>query len=221
VLIDEYSSSVPVKTQIAIVAMPTAICKIQCSEFILKRERFLPHAISALVLLLLFCPPVAAEAVRLVDAAECRRFQPLELPVRSLRLRLDAQVIEIKVEHATWNIERNQGLQCRAELPTGNGMLFSFARPTETVFWMFNTYIPLDILYLDRDLGIVGYSRMTPCPRPAGYGDMAWKRHCLRIASARYRSSSPYSHALELPAGWLAGQDWPMERINEIAIEWD
>jgi hypothetical protein len=51
--------------------------------------------------------------------------------------------------------ERRQGLMHIKSLPKGSGMLFVFGKETEANFWMKNTYLSLDILFIDRNFRIV------------------------------------------------------------------
>jgi uncharacterized membrane protein (UPF0127 family) len=55
------------------------------------------------------------------------------------------------VEMATTEAERQQGLMNRKSLPEGQGMLFDFQRDQEVGFWMKNTYIPLDMIFIRSD----------------------------------------------------------------------
>jgi uncharacterized membrane protein (UPF0127 family) len=55
------------------------------------------------------------------------------------------------VELATTEAERERGLMFRRELPQGQGMLFDFKRDQEVAFWMHNTYISLDMLFIRSD----------------------------------------------------------------------
>jgi len=55
------------------------------------------------------------------------------------------------VEIADNDAERARGLMYRKDLPEGRGMLFDFKREQETGFWMKNTYIPLDMIFIRAD----------------------------------------------------------------------
>ena len=52
------------------------------------------------------------------------------------------------VEIAQNDAERSKGLMYRKELPEGQGMLFDFHTDQEVAFWMENTYIPLDMIFI-------------------------------------------------------------------------
>ena len=123
------------------------------------------------------------------------------------------------VEVADEARERQQGLMCRQIVPYGTGMLFVFETERSLSFWMFNTYAPLDIVYLDESRNVVRAVRMEPCPRPEGADHVAWRSTCT-AASGGYGSGGAALYALELPAGWLASVGLELENLEGVEVSW-
>ena len=94
--------------------------------------------------------------------------------------------ISINVEIADNDELRNRGLMFRNELPSEKGMLFVFPDSKKRAFWMKNTYIPLDIAYIDSR-GIINEIYTM---KPLDY-------------SIIYNSIKPARYALEVNAGWF------------------
>jgi len=72
-----------------------------------------------------------------------------------------ADIVTIDVEIADEEPERIQGLMYRDSMAENQGMLFLFPREEPMAFWMKNTRIPLDIIYLNADRKIVDIVRDT------------------------------------------------------------
>jgi uncharacterized membrane protein (UPF0127 family) len=70
--------------------------------------------------------------------------QPLEIASKN-------GVHSFAVEMAVTPDEQSKGLMFRKELPEGQGMLFDFRRDQEATFWMKNTYVPLDMIFIRAD----------------------------------------------------------------------
>ena len=65
------------------------------------------------------------------------------------------------VEVVDNDADRAKGLMYRKELPEGRGMLFDFHREQEVSFWMQNTYIPLDMVFIRGDGRILRIAENT------------------------------------------------------------
>ncbi|MGB3316307.1 MAG: DUF192 domain-containing protein [Albidovulum sp.] len=66
-------------------------------------------------------------------------------------LRWDGGSARFAVEIADDGAERAQGLMNRTTLPSGAGMLFIYEQPQTVAFWMKNTLIPLDMIFVGAD----------------------------------------------------------------------
>jgi len=94
-------------------------------------------------------------------------------------------VVEVRVEVVSTPEALAHGLMYRSELADGHGMLFVFPEESDHRFWMKNTLIPLDMIFIGADGTIVGIHRdATPLSTaPVGVG-------------------RPSRYVLEVPGGW-------------------
>lgn len=92
---------------------------------------------------------------------------------------------KVEVELAVDPASRERGLMYRTGMPEDAGMLFSWPEERVRSFWMHNTCIPLDMLFIDAQGFIVGILEQVPT-----MNDESRSIPC------------PAAHVLELNAGW-------------------
>jgi uncharacterized membrane protein (UPF0127 family) len=86
---------------------------------------------------------------------------------------------------------RAQGLMYRESVPSGTGMLFVYRQSGEYGFWMKNTYIPLDMIWMDETGQVVALHenvppcRADPCP---GYNPGTTARYILELAAGEAKA---------------------------------
>ncbi len=74
------------------------------------------------------------------------------------------------VEIADDDAERSRGLMFREEMAEGHGMLFLFDPPRPVSFWMRNTPLPLDLIFIDpqgRVLNVLQGEPFSDAPIPS------------------------------------------------------
>ena len=88
-----------------------------------------------------------------VLAACVARGQSAEVTFKrsSLVIETSAREIKFDVEVALNDAERSQGLMFRKKLEPYEGMLFDFFQEAPVSFWMKNTLIPLDMIFIAAD----------------------------------------------------------------------
>jgi len=94
------------------------------------------------------------------------------------------------IEIAEDEASRQHGLMDRTKMDDDHGMLFIFQDDAPRGFWMKNTKIPLDMIFLDADRKIVS---VTHGAEP-----------CVTERCPAYMSGAPARYVLELNAGQAA-----------------
>jgi uncharacterized membrane protein (UPF0127 family) len=70
--------------------------------------------------------------------------------------------MKLRVELAADPESRERGLMFRKSLSPDSGMLFSFKYPTKMSFWGLNTYIPLEVAFINEAHEIVEIKEVIP-----------------------------------------------------------
>ena len=73
----------------------------------------------------------------------------------------DSVIRTIDIEIAETNEERNRGLMHRRSMGYNRGMLFIFEEADRSGFWMKNTPMPLDIIFVGADSQVVSIAKRT------------------------------------------------------------
>jgi len=94
-------------------------------------------------------------------------------------------ISSIELEFAETAKERAQGLMYRTELDENQGMLFIFPSEEMQSFWMHNTVLPLDMIFVSSNLEIITIRKNT---KP--YDDSS------------YPSTKPAQYVIEVNAGY-------------------
>jgi uncharacterized membrane protein (UPF0127 family) len=76
---------------------------------------------------------------------------PSGLMLTTLRIRSGSRVHAFRVEVARTAAEQEKGLMFRRSLAPNSGMIFPFNPPQPVSFWMKNTWIPLDLIFIRQD----------------------------------------------------------------------
>jgi hypothetical protein len=113
----------------------------------------------------------------------CMIRQPSQLTIVS-----QTEITTLTVEIAKTENERQHGLMNRRDLPENNGMLFVFQQPDIKTFWMKNTLIPLDMIFIADNHKIIHIEKNVP--------------PCQSDPCPVYSSGKPVLYVLEVNGGF-------------------
>jgi uncharacterized membrane protein (UPF0127 family) len=108
--------------------------------------------------------------------------------------------VAVTVEVAATEAARERGLMYRTALAEGTGMLFVFPAAAEHAFWMKNTLIPLDMIFIADDRRIVGV-----------HAD------AVPLSTAPISVGAPSRYVLEVPGGFAARRGIAVGDVVELA----
>ena len=106
----------------------------------------------------------------------------------------------VVAEVARTTAERERGLMNRTEVPDGTGMIFIFEDAQIRTLWMSNTYVALDVAFLNTNLAVVDIQQMEP------------------ETTTFHDSASPAMFVLEVPKGWLAARQVSVGQRAELVF---
>ena len=125
-----------------------------------------------------------AQALPRQDPSACKG-QPELKPLQALSVTTQKGTFRFMVELADSAIEREYGLMCRKGLAADRGMLFQFPKPDYQAFWMRNTLIPLDIIYIGADGRVVSVVRNAQPLNESPLPSAAPAQFVLELAAGR------------------------------------
>ena len=87
--------------------------------------------------------------------AACGEGQTNTLPISPLEIESGGKIHKFKVELADTDRTRTRGLMFREKMGANRGMLFNFFEEQHLSFWMKNTPLSLDLVFIDKTGRIV------------------------------------------------------------------
>jgi uncharacterized membrane protein (UPF0127 family) len=106
--------------------------------------------LAGLALTLAACTPNSSEAG--AQSTQSAAVHPISgLPVVPLKIHRGSKVLTFRVELARTPLEQAKGLMFRTAMGPDEGMVFPFDPPRGASFWMRNTVIPLDLIFIAPD----------------------------------------------------------------------
>jgi uncharacterized protein len=132
------------------------------------QKKIVPYALSLIFVALLLC------------AASCT---PKAAPLEVKKIHIKDKVVYVEIANTAE--ERTKGLQGRKTLLENWGMLFVYSEEQELAFWMKDTLIPLDIVFIDKD------------------GTISEINHGMPNDETVIRSNDKAQYALEMNQNWF------------------
>jgi uncharacterized membrane protein (UPF0127 family) len=126
-----------------------------------NRVTSLAAATAALLGLLACSPQAGAEAVAKPEATASAKHPISGLAVIPVTITSGKKIHTFKTEVAATGPDQTKGLMFRTELAPDEAMIFPRDKAEPARFWMKNTPIPLDIIFIGPDRRIANIAAMT------------------------------------------------------------
>ncbi|MDY7082476.1 MAG: DUF192 domain-containing protein [Halobacteria archaeon] len=117
---------------------------------------------------------------------------------------VDCELHTVTLEIADTPEERSKGLMFRDSLAENHGMLFVYQNEAHRSFWMKNTYIPLDMVFVD------GNGRVINVEHAAPYNESGLKS---------YESDAPAQYVIEVNRGYANRTG--IEKGTKVILEYN
>jgi len=134
----------------------------------------------------------------LISAPEPSAPVPMVEPLAAPEVEIKDDLTPLSINDQTFYIElattpamRERGLMHRESMPANQGMLFEFEGESLRSFWMKNTLIPLEMIWIDAKKTIV---------------DMQLAEPCVTENCTIYQGKAPAKYVLELNQNVLRAQ---------------
>ncbi len=137
---------------------------------ILPKLARLPMA--ALMLAVAACSPQAAEQVPQQTSAASATVDPESgLEVIPVTVTTSTGTHTFQAEVAATREQQNRGMMFRNEMGADEAMLFPYEQPDMLSFWMRNTVLPLDIIFIDEDRKVINIADGIPYNEESVFSD--------------------------------------------------
>lgn len=103
---------------------------------------------------------------------------------------VDGERVPVTLEVANAPEERSRGLMHRQSLPRNHGMVFVYGQAAPRTFWMKNTLVPLDIVFVAANGTVVNVAHADPQP------------NATDAELRRYSSDAPAKYVVEMQQGF-------------------
>ncbi len=143
--------------------------------------------------LIIFSRPAITPTVNKIDTSKLTDSDSIKMRIKGTDKVLNLEVASSSEKHT-------KGLMFRTSIPENDGMIFVFDSSAPRAFWMQNTLISLDIIFLDENFKVIKIHKNTKTNQ----------------ITETYPSGSPSKYVLETNAGWSSANNLNLNDIFEI-----